>query len=213
MGFIKNFFIGMMISFIGSIPIGYLNLVGILVYKKEQFSGLFGYLFGVLCIEFLVISFAVLFANKLSKSTKLLRALDFFSVIFLIAFAFFFRYQNYDGQQVMEKVVIQSAFVLGVSISAINFLQIPFWVGWNLYLLHRKWVDYSKNKVMFFVVGACAGTFAGMFTFIYFVGNNYEKNQFLKTHFLSTIVPVFFLIMAFSSAYSLFKKFKLQKIN
>uniref|UniRef100_UPI00404B0151 hypothetical protein n=1 Tax=Flavobacterium sp. TaxID=239 RepID=UPI00404B0151 len=208
---IKNLSIGLVISFIGSIPIGYLNLIGIAVFKKQDFTGLFSYLIGILCVEFFVILLSVYFVNKLAKHIKLLTALDFFSIIFLVLFALFFRYQSFDNQSIIDEIVIQNAFVLGFSISAINFLQIPFWVGWNLYFLNRKWVDYSKNKVMFFVLGACLGTFLGMFIFIYFVGNNFDKVQFLKEHFLRSIVPVFFLLMAFSSGFSLFKKYKMKQ--
>ena len=68
---IKNIFVGFLISFIGSIPLGYLNVVGYEVYKNFGLNQTIFYLLGVISIEFIVIYFALLFANQLIENKKL----------------------------------------------------------------------------------------------------------------------------------------------
>ena len=54
---LKNIFVGFLVSFIGSIPLGYLNVVGFQVYEKSGLSPTVLYLLGVIIIEFFVIYF------------------------------------------------------------------------------------------------------------------------------------------------------------
>jgi hypothetical protein len=64
MQILKNIFVGFLVSFIGSIPLGYLNIVGYEVYKSFGLNETIFYLHGVISIEFFVIYFTLIFANK-----------------------------------------------------------------------------------------------------------------------------------------------------
>ena len=81
---IKNIFIGFLVSFIGSIPLGYLNVVGYDVFKKFGLNETVFYLLGVISIEFFVIFFTLLFANQLIANQKLLKFIEGFSVVFML---------------------------------------------------------------------------------------------------------------------------------
>ena len=71
---LKNIVVGFLVSFIGSIPLGYLNIIGFVVYSKSGMNNLLLYLLGVITIEALVIYCTLLFADKLSKNKKLMNA-------------------------------------------------------------------------------------------------------------------------------------------
>ena len=57
MQILKNISVGFLVSFIGSIPLGYLNIVGYEVYKSFGLNETIFYLLGVISIEFFVIYF------------------------------------------------------------------------------------------------------------------------------------------------------------
>jgi hypothetical protein len=68
---IKNIFVGFLVSFIGSIPLGYLNVVGFDIYAQKGMQSTIWYLLGVICIEFIVIFFTLIFAKKLAENIQL----------------------------------------------------------------------------------------------------------------------------------------------
>ncbi|UPF25018.1 hypothetical protein MWM28_11530, partial [Flavobacterium psychrophilum] len=79
MKYLKNFIVGFLISFVGSIPLGYLNFIGFEIYNKSNLIKLLYYLFGVVIIEGIVISSTFYFANKLILNSKLKRSISIFS--------------------------------------------------------------------------------------------------------------------------------------
>ena len=87
---IKNIVVGFVVSFIGSLPLGYLNIVGVEILSELGLNQLIFYLFGVISIEAFVIYSTVIFSNKLAESKKLMKFIDFFAVFFLLLIAYLF---------------------------------------------------------------------------------------------------------------------------
>ena len=87
---IKNIFVGFLVSFIGSIPLGYLNVVGFEIYKRYGLNQTALYLIGVIVIEFFVIFSTLIFATKLNNNKILLKLIEGFSIIFMFVFNFNF---------------------------------------------------------------------------------------------------------------------------
>lgn len=61
---LKNTAVGFLVSFLGSLPFGYLNLIGFQVYAEKGFESLIFYLLGVIIVESVVIYSTLLFAKK-----------------------------------------------------------------------------------------------------------------------------------------------------
>jgi hypothetical protein len=70
MQIVKNILVGFVVSFVGSIPLGYLNIIGFEIYKQQGISTTVFYLLGVIFIEFFVIYFTLIFANTLTFNIK-----------------------------------------------------------------------------------------------------------------------------------------------
>ena len=80
MKYLKNFIVGFLVSFVGSIPLGYLNFIGFEIYNKSDFTQLIHYLFGVVIIEGIVIYLTLYFANKLNLNPKIKKFIAIFSI-------------------------------------------------------------------------------------------------------------------------------------
>jgi len=206
---IKNILVGFIVSFIGSIPLGYLNVIGLEIYTASGIRSTIFYLLGVICIEFLVIYLTLIFANKLVSNTKLLKFIEAFSIIFMFVLAYLFyssANSNASSTTVFSKI-IPSFFLAGILYSCLNFIQIPFWLSWNLYLLNENYIEVSKSKKYVYVLGTAVGTFCGMLVLIlslnYFAGNV----AFLSKYLMKFIIPIIFLGLGIFQAIKFYKKY------
>lgn len=207
---LKNIFVGFLISFIGSIPLGYLNVVGYEVYKKFGLEETIFYLFGVISIEFLVIYLTLLFANQLIANKKLIKFIEAFSIIFMLLLAYIFyssASKEAENQSVLEKYVDYSPFVVGLILSCLNFIQIPFWTSWNLYLLNGNYIEISKSRKYFYVLGTVLGTFCGMLVLILSLDYVTNQTDFLAKYLMKIIIPMVFAGLGIFQAYKFYKKY------
>ena len=143
---LKNIGVGFLVSFIGSIPLGYLNVVGFDIYSQKGLTATIYYLLGVVTIEFFVIYFTLIFAKKLFEKKKLTKYIEGFSVFFMLVLAAFF-YVSANSETTNRTIfseVLQNFYFAGLLFNSLNFIQIPFWAGWNLYLLNGNHIEISK---------------------------------------------------------------------
>lgn len=213
---IKNIFTGFLVSFIGSIPLGYLNVVGYDVFKKFGLNETVFYLLGVISIEFFVIYFTLLFANQLIANQKLLKFIEGFSVVFMFVLAFIF-YTSASSEttnpSVLERYIKYSPFVVGLILSSLNFIQVPFWTSWNLYLLNGNFIEISKSRKYFYVFGTVFGTFSGMLVLIFSLNYLTLEFEFFRLFLFQFIIPIVFVALGIFQAVGFCKKYQLLKKN
>ena len=210
MRILKNLFFGFLVSFLGSLPLGYLNIIGVEVYTNYFLESLIFYLIGVLCIEAVVIYFTIVFANQLITNKKWLKNIDFFAVVFLVGLSFlFFKGASPSIQQsdYIKDYIQYSTFVIGMVLCAFNFLQIPFWVGWNLFLLNANRIDLQGTLKLYYILGTLVGTFFGMLLAIVVLSELSTVDFSFTRYILPVVVPVFFLVLAALQARKVYIKY------
>jgi hypothetical protein len=165
---IKNILIGFLVSFIGSIPLGYLNVIGFEIYSISKLNSLIEYLVGVVIIEAIVIYGTLFFAEKLSLNQKLKNKISLFSIFFLLLLTYYFYtlQKNELAQYNLSILNVYPPFIIGIVLSSMNFAQIPFWLSWNLYLVNEKYISNELNLKKYYLVGTLFGTFFGMLALI-----------------------------------------------
>jgi len=207
---LKNIFVGFLVSFIGSIPLGYLNVIGYEVYSKTGMNNLILYLLGVITIEAIVIYCTLLFADKLSRRKKLMKFIDFFSIIFMLVLAYIFYSQSKSegssGSQLSEYIQY-SGYLIGVIFSCLNFMQIPFWLGWNVYVVNAKHITLGTKLNFVYLAGTLVGSFCGILTVVMLLNLVTEGTSSVSKYLLSHIIPLFFVGMAVYQAYKFYKKY------
>jgi hypothetical protein len=207
---IKNISVGFLVSFLGSIPLGYLNLVGLEIYAKSGLYNLVFFLCGVVFIESFVIYFTLLFAKQLVSNKKLIKIIDFFSVVFMFALAYVF-YLNFNqtgkSQNYLQDYLVYSPFIIGVILNGFNFLQLPFWTSWNLYLLNGKYISIERELKYYYIAGTLIGVFLGMLSLIVVLQTVSQKaNQFSK-FILPVFIPLFFIVLGSIQVFKVYKKY------
>ena len=206
---IKNILVGFLVSFLGSIPLGYLNVIGFNIYNSEGMRSTLLYLLGVVCVEFCVIFLTLIFANKLNKKEKLLKYIEGFSVVFMfiLAYVFYSSANSDDSNGTVFSNTFQNLFVAGIVYSSLNFIQIPFWLSWNLYLLNGKYIEVSNTRKHFYVLGTIAGTFCGMLVLILSLHYFASNVEFLSKYLMQIIIPLVFVGLGIFQGIKFYKKY------
>lgn len=207
---LKNIFVGFLVSFVGSIPLGYLNIVGFEIYSKFGINSLVFFLLGIISVEVIIIYFTLIFANSLVNNKKLMKAIEIFAILFLLILAYSFYFhsnQTAENHNYLQKYVMYSPFLLGALLNCFNFLQVPFWTGWNLYLINSKYIFIEKKLKYFYILGTSIGIFLGMLTLIVALNSISHNIGSLSQYVLPVIIPIVFIGLAIFQANKVCKKY------
>jgi TRAP-type C4-dicarboxylate transport system permease small subunit len=207
---IKNILVGFLVSFIGSIPLGYLNLAGLEIYSKFGLHNLIFFLLGVVLVETFVIYFTLLFAKQLVNNKKLMKIIDFFAVVFMFVLAYlFYSYSNQPAtsKSNIDQFLMYSPFVIGVILNCFNFLQLPFWTSWNLYLVNGKYITTEKQLKYYYIAGTLTGVFFGMLTLIVLLQSIFQKANEFSKYIMPVFIPLFFVLLGGIQVFKVYKKY------
>ncbi|RTZ02799.1 hypothetical protein EKM02_01765 [Flavobacterium sp. RSP49] len=207
---LKNIFVGFLVSFIGSIPLGYLNVVGFEIYSKLGMNSLFFFLLGVIFVEMVVIYLTLIFAKQLVNNKKLIKIIDFCAVLFLLILGYSF-YANssqiMEEQGILESYAMCSPFLIGVLLNCINFLQVPFWTGWNLYLINGDYISIVNKLKLYYIAGTLVGTFFGMLSLVLILNTLSKNTTSFYQYVMPVVIPSFFVVLALVQMGKVYKKY------
>lgn len=210
MKYLKNLLVGFVVSFVGSIPLGYLNVIGFDIYNHAGLRSLIPYLLGVITVEVFVIYFTLIFAEQLMNNKKLLKYIEGFSVIFMFVLAYIFYASASDSNSqssVLNEYQDRTPYFVGLFLSALNFVQVPFWVGWNLYLLNGKYVEVTASKKYFYLFGTLIGTFCGMLALILSLHFLTSQTDFFAKYLMRFIIPGVFIGLGIYQGIQFWRKY------
>ena len=210
MKYLKNILVGFLVSFVGSIPLGYLNVIGFDIYNQSGLSSVIPFFLGVISVEVFVIYFTLIFAEQLVNNKKLLKYIEGFSVIFMfvLAYIFYASAANSNSQtSVLNEYRDRTPYFVGIFLSVLNFVQIPFWVGWNLYLLNGKYIEITTSKKYFYVIGTLFGTFFGMLALILSLHFLTSQTDFLAKYLMRYIIPFVFVGLGMYQGIQFWRKY------
>ena len=203
---LKNILVGFIVSFIGSIPLGYLNVIGYEIYSKKGLQNTIEYLIGVVIIEAIVIYATLLFAKVLTEQKKWMKRIELFTIFFLLVLAssfFFGQNQTTSG----SVYTLYQPIITGLILSSLNFIQIPFWTGWNLYLINNNYIKTEKSTKFYYLFGTLFGTFFGMLSLILTVSYFAKNASFVDGTTISKVFPILFFALALFQIIKFYKKY------
>ena len=130
-----------MISFLGSLPLGTLNVAAMQIGIQESIKDAIYFSLGSLLVEMIYVRISLMGVDWIRKQEKLMKAMEWFTLIIIIALAVgsFIAATKEGGDA--KNVLLQNnmhRFLLGMFMCAINPVQIPFWFGWSTVLFAKK---------------------------------------------------------------------------
>lgn len=161
---------GLLISFLGSLPLGTLNVAAMQIGIQESIANAMYFSFGSLLVEMIYVRISLVGIDWVRKQEKLMKAMEWITLVIIIALAAgSFIAAMRDGAA-EKNVILQNnmhRFLLGMFMCAINPVQIPFWFGWSTVLFSKKILEPRQSHYNIYIVGIGLGTLAGNALFIF----------------------------------------------
>jgi len=169
MPLIKVFFWGLLVSFLGSLPLGTLNVAAMQISVQESVHNAMLFALGSLTVEMIYVRISLVGINWVRKQQKLFRYMEWLTVAIVLALAigsFAAAMKPHPAKNVVLNNNI-NRYALGVMLSAINPVQIPFWFGWSTVLFTKNILTPKNSFYNLYIVGIGIGTLLGNFVFIF----------------------------------------------
>jgi threonine/homoserine/homoserine lactone efflux protein len=169
MPIVKVFFWGMIVSFLGSLPLGTLNVAAMQISVQESVQNAILFALGSLSVEMIYVRVSLVGINWVRKQQKLFRYMEWITVAIVLALAigsFAAAMKPHPAKNVILNNHI-NRYLLGVMLSAINPVQIPFWFGWSTVLFTKNILQPKNSFYNLYIVGIGLGTLMGNFVFIF----------------------------------------------
>jgi threonine/homoserine/homoserine lactone efflux protein len=182
MPFFKVFFWGMLVSFLGTLPLGTLNVVAMQISVQESIINALYFSIGCLIVEMIYVRISLVGLNWVRRQNNLLKWMDWITLVIVLALAagsFMAATQEHDSRNVMLNNNIHR-FLLGIMLSAINPIQIPFWFGWSTILFSKNILQPKNSFYNLYIIGIGLGTLMGTSVFIFggkFLVNHLNTSQ------------------------------------
>jgi threonine/homoserine/homoserine lactone efflux protein len=169
----RIFFTGLLISFLGTLPLGTLNVLAARMAVDDGVGPAIWFSLGALIVEMIYVRLSLVAMDWVRRQKKWLRILEGLTVgvVLLLAIGSFwaaahpYRRGNV-GIGFISPAPIPRLFT-GMVLSAINPLQIPFWFGWSTVLFSKKMLLPRSDHYNIYIAGIGLGTFAGLGLFIF----------------------------------------------
>jgi len=204
---IRIFFWGMAISFLGSLPLGTMNVLATNISVKNGATAGMIYATGSMLVEIIYVRLIMVGMTWIHRQQKIFRFFEWVTVFLILALAAgsFIAAVKMTGLGTALPVAAGHPFWVGVFFSATNPLHIPFWFGWSSVLMNKDILFPRPADYNFYVSGIGLGTMAGFGLFI-FGGNYLVRELNANQNMLNWIIGIILLITAFIQLYKMLNR-------
>ena len=166
----RIFLWGLLISFLGSLPLGTLNIAAMQIGIQESITNAMYFSIGSLLVEMAYVRISLLGIDWVRKQEKLMKAMEWITLAIVIALAVGSFIAATKSGGAGKNVVLENnmhRFLLGMLMCAINPVQIPFWFSWSTVLFTKKILEPNKIHYNIYIIGIGLGTLVGNAVFIF----------------------------------------------
>lgn len=165
----RIFFTGLLISFLGALPLGTLNIAAMQISASDGIQGAIYFSLGSLLVEMGYVRISLVAMDWVRMRKQLFKWMEWASImiIFALAISSFIAATKSSGG---KNIILSSGlpkFLLGATMSAVNPVQIPFWFGWSTVLFTKKILLPANRDYNIYIAGIGLGTFVGNAVFIF----------------------------------------------
>ena len=160
---------GLTISALGTLPLGTLNVTAMQVAVTDSLLHGIYFSLGVAIVEVFYVRISLVGIHWLRQHATLLRWMDWIAFLIILTLATGSFYAALHPT-VSRSFVLDTnipVFFLGMLMSALNPLQLPFWLGWSGYLFSKKVLHPHPVFYNWYTLGIGIGTLTGLAVFVY----------------------------------------------
>lgn len=176
---IQVFVIGTVLSFIGSIPPGTLNMAVLQLGMEHKVKTAMRFAFAVALIEYPYAWIAVVFEDWITSSPVVVDNFQLITAVVMTAIGVFSIWSARKPSEFSVRFN-ESGFRRGIILSILNPMAIPFWVAYTAFLKAQGWIDLSTSWLVHsYVLGTSVGVILllTLFAFLAHKLAGYVKNN------------------------------------
>lgn len=202
--------LGFAISLLGSLPLGYTNVINLQILVTQGTWASFSFILGIVFIQYFVLRIVSKMAQWLVKQTKIVLLLEIFTVLFLFVIGYYFLNPTdaVSDDALSQFQLAKYPFLLALFLNTLNFIQWPYWAGIFSYLYKNEFLNRLHHHPTF-IIGVMSGTAFGMLVFAHAGRFLLAVNQIQIGNYINPIFSMLFLSLAAIQGFKLLFKYKL----
>lgn len=206
MDLVKVFFIGSLISFLGQLPLGNMNLTATQISVQENIKNAWKYGIGIVFIELIYLRLALTGMDWVVEHKQVFTIMGWVTVVMFIVLgvlAFVIaRKQTSAKRKGLLLNNKMNRFLLGIIVSGLNPAQIPFWFIWSTQLINSNALVPTTTQFNLFTTGAGLGSVAGLAVYIH--GGKWIINRMKTTNRkLNVFMGIVFILAGLFQLYNM----------
>ncbi len=197
---VKIFLWGLMISFLGSLPLGTLNVAAMQIGIQEGVKSALMFSLGSMVVEMIYVRISLIGIDWIRKQEKLMKIMEWvtFGIVVSLAIGSFMAAVK-GGENARNPILDNgmNRFLLGALGCAINPIVVIFWFGWSTVLFTKKILEPVNAQYNSYIVGIGIGAIIGNCVFIFggkFLYNKISNAQAYMNWFIGGIFALTALI-------------------
>ena len=162
--------VGFIISFLGQLPLGNMNLTATQLSVQENSSSAWRFGFGIVLVEVIYLRLALTGMDWVVEHKQVFTILGWTTVVLFVAlgvFAFMIARRQTSARKGLLINNKMNRFLLGMIVSSLNPAQIPFWFLWSTQLINSKALLPITSEFNSFTIGAGFGSLTGLAAYIH----------------------------------------------
>jgi len=190
--------IGWLVSFLGQLPLGTMSLTSTQIAVEENLKQAWKYALGVTIIEVVYLRLVLIGTNWVTTHQLFYKIFGWAAVLMFLAFSILSFISAVKYKEGEKPILLKNKidrFFLGVSMSAVNIAQIPFWFIWSTYVIDLNGMEKTFVDYNIFTIGCGIGTITGLALYMY-GGKAIIIKVRNGTKLLNFIMAVVFIIAA-----------------
>jgi threonine/homoserine/homoserine lactone efflux protein len=165
--YLQVFLVGMIFSFLGSVPPGTLNLCVLQLGLEKKTAAALRFALAVSIIEYPYTWIGVQFEYWITSSPQVIKSFHLITAVVMVLMGIL------NMAAARKPAVLQrfneSGFRRGIVLSILNPMAIPFWIVVTAYLKSQAWIDLSTTGLLHsYLLGTAVGAMVllTLFTFL-----------------------------------------------
>lgn len=182
--------LGFFIAFLAVIPPGLINMTAAKISLQEGKNEAISFAFGASVIIFFQTFIAVLFARFISNHQEIVSTLQEIGIFIFSLLSVYFFWIAKKPKKIKTDSRVKgksNRFFLGMLLSTLNLLPIPFYVFASMTLAASGYFSFDKIPVAEFVIGVMIGSFTVFYIYIVAFKKIENKTEFLMRN-INTII-------------------------
>lgn len=184
---------------------GTLNITAMQIGISENLRNAFLFVTGSLTVEMIYVRISLVAIDWVRRQEKIMRIMEWLTVAIIVALAIgSFWAAGHDDPEAKNAVLQNNMnrLMLGMMMSAVNPVQIPFWFGWSSVLFSKKILEPKKKQYNLYIIGIGIGTLMGNCVFIFGGRLLVEKIQNSETY-INWVIGCIFTLSAIIQVYKI----------